>query len=107
MRQQFTLQKQRRHMKVASRCQIIKVEILKAQLGNCARICEDMAPGSMGQNDCYAGLGAMRDARQIHTAFAQAFHRESSEKVIADLGDESYAAAKSGEIMRQNGRGTT
>ena len=48
----------------------------------------------------------MRDARQVHTAFAQAFHRESSEKVIAELGDEPYAAAKSGEIMRQNGRGT-
>src|SRR5580658_87421 len=93
-------------MKVASRYQIIKVEILKTQLGNCARIGEDVTLGSVRQNERHARLGAMRDARQVHTAFTQAFHSEGSERVAADLGDEPHAAAKSGEIMRQDGRGT-
>ena len=36
-RQQFALQEQRRHVEVPRRCQVIQVEIFKAQLGDCAR----------------------------------------------------------------------
>jgi hypothetical protein len=93
-------------MKVAGGCQIVKIEILKAQFGDCAWIREDVALGSVGQNESHAGLCAMRDARQIDTAFPKAFQREGSERVIAYLSDEPHAAAKSGKIMRQDGRGT-
>src|ERR1035441_6066249 len=64
IRQQFTLQKQRRHMEVARGCQIIEVEILQAQLGDGTRIREDVALEPVRQNERYAGLGAMLDARQ-------------------------------------------
>jgi len=106
MRQQLSLQKQRRHMKVASRGQILKVEILKTQLGDGAGIREDMALSAVGQNERHAGLGSMRDVRQVDAAFPQAVHSESSEGIAADLGDEPHAAAQRGKIMRQNRRGT-
>src|ERR1017187_3320262 len=91
-------------MEVTRGCQIIEVEILKAQLGDRTGIGEDVALDSMRQNEGYAGLCAMHHAGKVHTARAQAFHRQLSEGIFAGLGDEPHAAAKSSQVMRQDVR---
>ena len=67
---------------------------------------QDVALEPVRQNERYAGLGAMRNACEVHAALTQPLHRQRSESIVTDLGDKSDPAAKRGQIMRQDGRGT-
>src|SRR5580698_2312767 len=93
-------------MEVARGTHVIKIEILKAQLGDGSGIGQNVAMRFVRQNKSYTRFRAARDTRKIHASFSQALHGQDPERIVTGLGDESHAAAEGREIVRQDSRRT-
>src|SRR6476659_10410098 len=95
----------RREMKMAGVGQVIEVQILPAEFGDCSHIGENVAPSFMVQDHREASGGRtvhLPHARHIYASLPQAFEGDLTKRVVSDAGLKSHPAAKYREIVRHD-----
>src|ERR1700751_1917828 len=92
-------------MKMARIRKIIEVKVFPSQFGDGSRIGKNVAPCVVVQDDRQSGSAFAFDlsyARNIHAAFGKPLKSDLAQRIVANAGLKSNAAAERGEVVGED-----
>src|SRR5579871_1948042 len=100
-----TLQIVGRVMKVACVRQIVEIEVIPLEFGDCSSVGENVPPRSVVQDDCNSrgrGVRNLADSGNVDATLRKPVERDLTERILSNSRLESHPTSQGREIMSKN-----